>query len=328
MIWVIGDIHGMFDPLKRLMTKLTELHHSGIEGFAIERLIFVGDYIDYGPSSKEVIDLLLDLPFEKVFLMGNHDDLLLQFVKKSDLFEKHGNVWFRGSGGQSTVMSFMPELACSDEDENYWGHQAKEVAPEDFALDERYLSFFENLKMHHIETIDRREVLFVHSMFSPELPLEEQMAISNYDEFHAWRQQRGLWIEDTFLWSRQEPEQRLGDYTVVHGHLPTPYLAKDWFKLHGYDPKTEIPCLKFETPEEEGVVIDFKATYRGYAYSAHQDPIAVNVDTGAVFGHRLSAVGFGDNWSTDGKLQVVQVSTKLGYRRSNELTYSTLYFRA
>ncbi len=63
-----------------------------------ERLFFIGDYIDYGPSSKKVIDLLVDLPFDKVFLRGNHDDLLLQFVKRSDLFEEHGNVWFRGSG--------------------------------------------------------------------------------------------------------------------------------------------------------------------------------------------------------------------------------------
>ena len=130
MIWVIGDIHGMFDPLKRLVNKLMERHYRGVEGYEIERLIFVGDFIDYGPSSKEVLDLLIDLPFDKVFLMGNHDDLLLQFVNQSDLFQEHGNVWFRGSGGQQTVMSFFPHLACSDDDDGEdGGHRGRNISP-------------------------------------------------------------------------------------------------------------------------------------------------------------------------------------------------------
>ncbi|MCP4657189.1 MAG: hypothetical protein GY856_17410 [bacterium] len=326
MIWAIGDIHGMFDPLKRLLTKIMELHYSGAEGFEIERLIFIGDYIDYGPSSKEVIDLLIDLPFDKVFLMGNHDDLLLQFVKQSDLFEEHGNVWFRGSGGQQTVMSFFPRVACPEAEEGGGGRGGKEVTREDFPLDERYLSFFENLKLSHVETINRRQVLFVHSFFSHALPLAEQLAISNYDEFHAWRRERGLWIEDTFLWNKKEPTRRLGDYTLVHGHVPTPYLGKDRDDLHGYDPATEMPCLKFEAPEDENVKIEFRPVYRGVSYSAGVDPILVNTDTGAVFGHRLSAVGFGKSWSIDGKLQVIQVAAGCGYRRGKQLYLSTVYF--
>ena len=120
------------------------------------------------------------------------------------------------------------------------------------------------------------------------------------------------------------PTHRFGDYTVVHGHQPTPYIKKDWQDLHGYDPETEFPCLKFET--DESFEIRFKATYRGYAYNAGADPITVNVDTGAVFGHRLSAVGFGESWSTDGRLDVIQVAVARGYRRGQETTLSWLYF--
>lgn len=322
MIWAIGDIHGMFDPLKRLLNKLMELHYQGAPGCEIEKLIFIGDYIDYGPSSKEVLDLLLDLPFEKVFLMGNHEDLLLQFIHRSDLFEKYGNVWFRGSGGQQTVMSFFPQLAISDDDEEAGD---KDIEPEDFPLSQRYRDFFDGLKLHHIETIDGREVLFTHSLFSPDLPLDEQLAISNYEEFHAWRRKRELWIEDTFLWSKQEPTRRLGDYTVVHGHLPTPYLAKDWQELHGYDPRTKVPFLKFEAPDDD-VKIDFKLTSQGFTFTAGADPIAINTDTGAVFGHRLSAVGFGDSWSIDGRLALIQIATDRGYRRHHEFTRSSIYF--
>ncbi len=325
MIWVIGDIHGMFDPLKRLTTKLMELHYSGQEGYTIERLIFVGDYVDYGPSSKEVVDLLLDLPFDKVFLMGNHDDLLLQFLKKSDLFERFGNVWFRGSGGQQTVMSFCPQLACSDDDVEQTG-RGKKISPEDFALDERYLNFFENLKLSHVETVNHRKLLFVHSVFRDDLPLEEQLEIRNYDEFHDWRRKRKLWIEDTFLWNKKEPTRRYGDYTLVHGHIPTPYVDRTWKDLRGYDPKSEMPFLKFEKQEDDKIASSFGPTYQGYAYIGSADPITINTDTGAVFGHRLSAVGFDDTWHIDNRVPVVQVWTGKGYRRSSELTFSRVYF--
>jgi hypothetical protein len=69
----------------------TELH-SQDEGDC--RLIFIGDYIDYGPSSREVVDALLQInkEFDCVFMAGNHEDLMLQYLKGSDTFEQFGNV--------------------------------------------------------------------------------------------------------------------------------------------------------------------------------------------------------------------------------------------
>ena len=107
MIWVIGDIHGMFDPLNRLITEIRKL--SVLYEEEVEKVIFIGDYIDHGPSSKEVIDLVMDLEFEKVLLMGNHEDLLLQFYDNGDELEEYGNVWFNGNGGQETIYSFSKE---------------------------------------------------------------------------------------------------------------------------------------------------------------------------------------------------------------------------
>ena len=49
MIWAIGDIHGMFDPLKRLLAEIRLMEESDDP---LERVIFIGDYIDHGPSSK------------------------------------------------------------------------------------------------------------------------------------------------------------------------------------------------------------------------------------------------------------------------------------
>ena len=78
MIFVISDIHGMLDALKNLIWKIEDKYKND----DIEELIFLGDYIDYGPNSKEVIDYITALPYKKTFLAGNHEDLLLQFFHK------------------------------------------------------------------------------------------------------------------------------------------------------------------------------------------------------------------------------------------------------
>ncbi len=318
MIWVIGDIHGMFDPLKRLMTRLIELHQGDDEEWKIQRLIFIGDYIDYGPSSKEVIDYITALPFDKVFLMGNHDDLLLQFIKDSDLFQRYGNVWFRGSGGQTTVMSFFPELACSDDRD--------EISRDAFALDDAYVNFFENLKWSHEETVGGQKLVFIHALPNLDFPLEEQLAISSYDEFHEWRRERKVWIEDTFIWNKKEPVDRFGDFILVHGHLPTPYIDTEWRDLHGYEPKHELPFFKYMPAEDEEQAVSFEVDRGEYAYNGTVDRlIAVNMDTGAVYGHRLTALGLSNTSVEEGRMWAYQVSVG-GYRRSHDFHTVRLRF--
>ncbi|HZF32859.1 MAG TPA: metallophosphoesterase, partial [Candidatus Angelobacter sp.] len=79
-IYAIGDIHGRLD----LLLQLHELIAADAARSRAQRrvLVYIGDYIDRGPNSAGVIDLLLDRPlpdFEIVHLLGNHEDTLLQF---------------------------------------------------------------------------------------------------------------------------------------------------------------------------------------------------------------------------------------------------------
>lgn len=67
-IFAIGDIHGSFDQLRNLMQKIPI-------DFATDTLVFIGDYIDRGPCSVEVVDYLLKLQKKApatIFLKGNH----------------------------------------------------------------------------------------------------------------------------------------------------------------------------------------------------------------------------------------------------------------
>ena len=75
-IYAIGDIHGSLDRLVALMDKI------GIDG-SDNRLVFLGDYIDRGPSSFEVVEYLLDLRKRHrntVFLKGNHEEMLEKYL--------------------------------------------------------------------------------------------------------------------------------------------------------------------------------------------------------------------------------------------------------
>jgi len=71
----VGDIHGYLPSLENVFQQVSPVEHDNI--------VFLGDYIDIGPSSREVIDFLIE--FKKkhhkcVFLMGNHEQILINYI--------------------------------------------------------------------------------------------------------------------------------------------------------------------------------------------------------------------------------------------------------
>ncbi len=96
-IFAIGDIHGCYDRLKTLMGKIP------IDGLR-DTLVFIGDYIDRGPNSVEVVDYLIQLKNrvpETIFLKGNHEDMLDKFLNGADRFN------YLLNGGQQTLDSYL-----------------------------------------------------------------------------------------------------------------------------------------------------------------------------------------------------------------------------
>jgi len=78
---IVGDIHGCLDMLKRLVDKIRW-------DPGADRLIFIGDYIDRGENSKGVIDFIIELKRDSQFvqcLIGNHEQMLLDYLSGSDL---------------------------------------------------------------------------------------------------------------------------------------------------------------------------------------------------------------------------------------------------
>ena len=105
MHWIIGDIHGMLAPLETLIKEIDRRDKK-------RRLIFAGDYVNRGPDSKRVIDLLLDLPNSR-FIRGNHDDVFDQVLHAQSYCGKPGDYertvqfrWFMNFGLFQTFLSY------------------------------------------------------------------------------------------------------------------------------------------------------------------------------------------------------------------------------
>lgn len=102
-LYAIGDIHGRLDLLTRLLARIEKDAASYPD--KKKRLIFLGDYVDRGVESKQVLDRLTDAFVEgldPVFLRGNHDDLFLSFLK-GDL--SVAPTWLQ-LGGSATLASY------------------------------------------------------------------------------------------------------------------------------------------------------------------------------------------------------------------------------
>lgn len=96
---VIGDIHGCYSELKKMMS---DLRRSGEYNKDTDRLIFLGDYIDRGENSRLVINYIKRLQRENknvIALMGNHEDMLLNYHEFNDK-----NWTFNGS--KETIESY------------------------------------------------------------------------------------------------------------------------------------------------------------------------------------------------------------------------------
>jgi len=192
VVYAIGDIHGSTEKLDRLHRMIL----ADAKGRPATRrvAVYLGDYVDRGPDSAGVVDRLIadTLPgFRRVFLMGNHEDFLLQFLETAGSI----SAWFF-NGGIQTLESYDVDLHSGDA----WMTDPRQLQ-RDFRsrLPQRHLEFFETLQLYHVEG----DYLFVHAGIRPGRRLDDQ---SRADL---------LWIRNAFLGSDADH-----GHVVVHGHTP------------------------------------------------------------------------------------------------------------
>ena len=172
----ISDVHGCLTSLEALLDKIA-LSSS-------DRLYFLGDYVDRGPDSKGVLDLLMQMEregYSMVCLRGNHEERMLNSRKDKTL----RTAWLTW-GGEETMKSFgLPGEEIQDIERPYW-------------------KFLQNLEWYH----EMEEgFILVHGglNFGEPDPLQDRQSM--------------IWVRN---WYDEIRKPWLKGRVVVHGHTPAP----------------------------------------------------------------------------------------------------------
>ena len=188
--YAIGDVHGRADLLDRLLSRIDA--HVAAQPATRPVCLFVGDYIDRGPGSRDVINILINcaLGREMIFLRGNHDLFVARFLKDPATLQDWSQI-----GGLETLMSyglqptFRPDTGAQDE----LAQALNAVLPAS------HRRFLEGLASSFV----CGDYFFAHAGVRPGIPLARQ----SEDDL--------LWIRDEFLLHEENFEK-----IVVHGHTP------------------------------------------------------------------------------------------------------------
>jgi hypothetical protein len=263
-------------------------------------------------------------------MAGNHEDMMLQFLDPDPGLEDYGKAWFNGNGGQATVCSFMntrPVLA------KLWlrSADAHTFAPSDFRLDREYRTFLDSLAYAHAEEVpvgSQRSLRLVFSHASlyrrsdcrlqphaddPEVTVETQLAVRTRRDFQALLRRYPMWLDNYHIWNRELPQAKFGEFLLIHGHTPTPLIETIHpGLLTAYDPKSALPLVLFpEGRARKPVLAQDLVRYD----APLGEVVAINIDTGAVYGHALTALNFSSRrLREDARIGVVQVHSGWTHR--------------
>lgn len=222
MFYALGDIHGQLAQFERALGLIAA------DGGADADLYFVGDLVDRGHESRQVIQAIIDgqaagKPWHCI--LGNHDLMLLQFVATTKVI--HSEILSRKSwlhhrlGGMRTLESYMGDTELDHPDWISWEHAREhglDPASDDLLqtlsdaakakIPAAHLTWLENLPLYIDAYANHR---FVHAGIKPGVAIDDQTRSDL------------VWIRDGWL-DFEDPLDKI----YVHGHT-----ALDFPKHHG-----------------------------------------------------------------------------------------------
>jgi serine/threonine protein phosphatase 1 len=190
-IYAIGDVHGRADLLGGVFSRID----ASLKASPVKQpvQVLLGDYIDRGPNSREVIDALIARARQHamIFIKGNHESYAVEFLSDPSVLSEWKQV-----GGINTLLSYGVKPSTRDDPK-----QRQDVAAAfRQALPESHQRFLQSLAL----SFTSGDFFFTHAGVRPGTPLSEQ------------REHDLLWIREDFLLH----EEDFGKI-IVHGHTPT-----------------------------------------------------------------------------------------------------------
>jgi len=240
-VFAIGDVHGCKSLLERIHKKILKKSKK-VKGNKI--LIYLGDYVDRGHKAKETIDAIINFrpkDFKCIFIRGNHDQMLLDFVNgKSESL----TVWLY-NGGAETLKSY-----CGREivDNLLNSSSKKQQIREKFikALPKEHLHFFNGLQFFYTW----KDYFFVHAGIDPSRPLSKQ------------RKTDMIWTRTPKFLASNQPFEKI----IVHGHTPSKNVEKKINRINldtgaVYSEYGKLSCMFIDAKENRK---EFFASERGF----------------------------------------------------------------
>lgn len=174
MIFAIGDVHGCVDELRLLLNRLPRTSET--------TLVFLGDYVDRGPASREVIDTILELQQRSkvVALKGNHEVMFLNYLRDPESAAAGSFIY---NGGSATLASYAD-------------------ANGEIVIPEAHREFLKTRPLLY----EGEHNVFVHAGL-PRIPLDEIDPVRD-EATLLWT--RGRFLTTNYDWGK----------VVVHGHTP------------------------------------------------------------------------------------------------------------
>ena len=193
-VYAIGDIHGMAKMLDHMHEEIAiDLVKHPVEHPVI---VYLGDYIDRGDENSRVIEILAERQnmndgVEKHFLMGNHEDAVLNFMD-----DPHAIISWLEYGGIETIRDYGIEFDKKIASEGDIEDVARKLKA---AVPPSHLAFLRSLDVK----LEIGDYIFVHAGIHPQRRLEDQ------------KRHDLLMIREPFLsYGGPFPKR------VVHGHTP------------------------------------------------------------------------------------------------------------
>jgi serine/threonine protein phosphatase 1 len=199
--FAVGDIHGRSDLLHDLLVLLEERAGDEQRAGGPPVVIFLGDYVDRGPDSPGVLDLLLSgrpAGYERRYLKGNHEQYMLAFLEAP----LENRAWVVQGGAETLISYGVQPPAPRGASEEEWRAAAEALRA---AIPPAQLEFLQGLERY----VALGDYAFVHAGVDAARSLEEQ-------------------TDEDLFWSRERfiASKRPFSHRIVHGHTPVerPYV--------------------------------------------------------------------------------------------------------
>lgn len=207
-IFAIGDIHGCLDQLVRLHKKI--FNHQDFNKDK-DLLIYLGDYIDRGPNSNQVIEEILKVKkngFKTKYLLGNHEAILIDF-----LFNNQNNIktWIE-YGADQTFKSYGIEIV--EFIKNGFEDHTIDLLRKDFLkkISLTHINFFNNLELN----FQTDKYLFVHAGIDPSKNLKDQ------------KKRDYIWSRSKIFFEKDFKAEKI----IVHGHTPERSIVNHPYRIN------------------------------------------------------------------------------------------------